>query len=80
MSPSGQEVYAKDEIAEAFATFYEQLYTSKRVNSHSSDNIVSAGSISFQNEELRTALRKMKNGKAKDTAGVVAEMLKYGGE
>ena len=37
-----------------------------------------AAQASSQNE-LSTALAKMKNGKAKDGSGIVAEMLKHGG-
>ena len=76
----GQEIYDKDEIVEVFASFYDHLYASTPTNTTPASDRIVACSISFTIEELRTALKKMKNGDAKDVAGIVADMLKYGGE
>ena len=79
---AGQDQHSKAGISEVFATFYEQLYrsnleplpTDRSVNAHC------AKAEAFTKKDLQTALRKMKSGKAKDSSGIVAEMVKYGGD
>lgn len=72
---------SKEGIAEVFAMFYENLYDSKRPSGlqHSRGD-TSPAAPPFTTEELLRALRRLKNGKAKDCQGIVAEMLKLGGE
>ena len=65
-------IHGFHEIAEGFSTFYEPLY--------SSSLDFSMVSAPFVMEELAAALAKMKAGKAKDTCGIAAKMLKHGGE
>ena len=68
-------------IANIFATFYEELY-SKRDAGRTRDDIgqTSSDDVSdFTEHELMKALKTLKNGKCKDTAGIRAEMLKNTG-
>jgi len=64
-------------IAEVFACFYEDLYRSRSQEHQAEpehvDEHLCIPPITI--EELRTALKRMKKGKAKDKAGIVAEML-----
>lgn len=70
-------------VANVFATFYEYLYKSRFEGpALERDNDAAPGNEPivepFQFDELHAALRTMKNGKAKDQAGLIAEMLKDG--
>ena len=78
----GNELTNKSEIAETFALFYEQLYASRQPHSHGSNGAAANSSRIpyFCDAELNDAMMKMKGGKAKDDAGIVAEMIKHGGE
>ena len=70
---------SKAEIAEVFADFYESLYKSRRPAQPACTHQASSNTASippFTLTELRAALRKMKPGKARDTSGIAAEMLK----
>ena len=70
-------------ITEIFAKFYEELYRSRRETESgagSQDALsVAAGIPKFVLEELETALKRIKSGKARDSKGFIAEMLKAGG-
>ena len=81
---SGVEHCDQDGIVEAFAAFYEHLYachagSTLREGASQSGN-ERLGADNFSMEELTCALRKLKNGKTKDGAGIAAEMLKQGGD
>ena len=68
----------KADIAEVFAQFYEDLYRSK-FNLSKLDVYEHKGSETiapFTINELTAALKQMKGGKACDTTGICAEMLK----
>jgi hypothetical protein len=69
-------------IADIFADFYEELYASKysdEVGAASNDNNHTA-IPPFTRAELDEQLRSLKNGRAKDSSSIIAEMLKQGGE
>ena len=69
-------------IANIFATFYEELY-SRRVteDAYEANGQVEGDSVpAFTENELLKALKSLKNGKCKDTAGIRAEMLKNIGD
>jgi hypothetical protein len=69
-------------IANVFATFYEELY-SRRVteDAYEATGQVEGDNVpAFTENELLKALRSLKNGKCKDTAGIRAEMLKNIGD
>ena len=72
----------KASIVEVFAQFYEDLYRSRRNPASacpgSKLDAVSSGVPKFDAEELESGLRSLKSGKAKDSKGFVAEMLKVG--
>ena len=65
-------------ITNIFATFYEELYAKKESEEicASSEQANSGEVPAFTESELLKALRTLKNGKCKDSAGVRAEMLK----
>ena len=73
----GQTKEDKTSIANVFADFYESLYFSEAgaTDSHTGmEHLQEIEPVSV--EELVGALKGMKRGKAKDEAGVIAEMLK----
>ena len=79
----GNPEYDRKGIADIFADFYEALYT-RRDSAHNNtppatttDNATNIPQ--FTTTELDYALKQLKNNKAKDTAGIIAEMLKKGG-
>ena len=81
-SADGQTQHNRQSIADVFATFYEQLYkdsdkhndTTQTHNENNDDRIPA-----FTAQELGKALGQLKTGKAADSNGIVAEMLKAGG-
>ena len=66
----------KSDIAEVFACFYEELFRSRRTAATEYTQAGTSSVSAFTMEELQTALASMRNGRACDTAGVRAEMLK----
>ena len=78
----GNKATSKASIAEVFATFYEKLYSSCWTEaSRSSQSQLPIGAAPpFTMEDLQAGLCKLKHGKAGDAAGIVAEMVKKGGE
>ena len=73
----GSTKHDKSDIAEVFASFYEDLYRS-RSNTRSADTYklyADKAIFPFTRSELRSALKQMKAGKAKDAAGICAEMV-----
>ena len=83
LDSEGAEVTDAREIADVFATFYEELYKSRMPcagpGSHK-QNLTDFTEKPFTNKEWRDALAAMKNHKAKDEAGIIAEMLKDGSQ
>ena len=74
----------RQSIADVFATFYEDLYrcrptdeTADNTINHSHDHVQDIPPFSF--EEISDAINQLRNGKCKDTTGLIAEMLKAGG-
>jgi hypothetical protein len=67
----------KEDIAEAFACFYEDLYRSRGCVSHSDRYRVSSNIAidPFSLDELHEALKQMKPDKAADAQGICAEMI-----
>ena len=80
MSNAGSEVYERQEIADAFADFYSDLYRdADRVNSvHASETQTRVEDFTW--EEVETAIKMLRNKKAPDNARVCAEMIKYCGD
>ena len=75
----GHDKTDRQTIADIFATFYGKLYAS-RLTLHSSALWDSNAEIQkFSNSELKAAIQGLKNGCARDGAGVFAELIKNGG-
>ena len=81
MDKHGQIQTSRRSIANIFATFYEELYSKHHVEEmHEDTGQVNSDRVpAFTDNELVKALKALKNGKCKDTAGVRAEMLKNTG-
>jgi hypothetical protein len=78
---AGEAKYDRQEIVDVFAQFYEALYA-KRTTATPRERDCSRTSSRIPRitwEEVRAQLATMKNGKAADSAGIVAEMVKVGG-
>ena len=75
---NGTACRSKAEIAEVFVDFYECLYKSRHpaAEAEQVDPAPPPAVPPFALSELRAALRRMKPGKAKDSSGIAAEMLK----
>ena len=82
INAEGSEVTDKLPLANVFAQFYEDLYSStgNAACSHGHVCKLQPTETPFTREELRLALSKMKAGKAKDASGIIAEMLKEASE
>ena len=76
----GQEHSDRQKIADIFATFYEELYSSRTTCQPCFVNEDGDNIPPFTVEELKSELKKLKDKKCRDTSGLVAEMLKCGGE
>ena len=78
LSEDGTTQKHKDDIAEVFACFYEDLYKSTcSGRSEQTYDSSDSGSIEpFTLDELTQALKTMRSGRARDASGIVAEMLK----
>ena len=73
----------RQSIADIFADFYGDLYESKRTGQDTEAWSVggTSGDIPpFSRSELVAEIQGLKTGKAKDTSGVMAEMIKDGGD
>ena len=66
----------QDGIAEVFASFYEKLYTGRKIVK--GPDTARTQLQPFTRKELPDALSRMSKGKAADDSGIVAEMLKQG--
>ena len=78
------EVSSAEEIAKVVEEFYTELYTSyvSQLAPRTQINVINAGSEEIpeiSTEEIRAALKKMKNGKCPGEDRITAEMLKHGG-
>jgi len=87
---SGKDVTKRQSIADVFATFYERLYTEQMQpndadhtdnddETHHDDDDTSVID-DFSDEELQTAITQLRSGRCKDKSGIMAEMIKTGGE
>lgn len=77
---NGELQESRDGIANAFADFYAVLYDGKEDVLPEGLKVNSCTEITpLECEEVRAQLKQMKNNKAQDCAGIVAEMLKAGG-
>ena len=78
----GEQCTDRKTIADIFATFYEELYTSTRSESyrpaqsetHNDDERITIPPFTMQ--ELERELKNLKSGKAGDQKGIIAEMVK----
>jgi len=77
-----KEVTDRQSIADVFADFYDDLYATRhgQTSAHSSDFGDPETIPPFTAGELEEAVRHLRNGRSKDGAGVIAEMIKAGGE
>ena len=66
----------RQSIADIFAEFYEALYTSPN-QLEATDNIYHGTIPDVNMSELDQTFKNMKSNKARDTSGVVVEMLKH---
>ena len=76
VNKEGKEASDVNDIAEAFADFYEALYKESADEVYDyklKDKVAEAPPV--QPEEIRVQLRKMKKGRAADDAGIVSELL-----
>ena len=70
-----------DGICEVFGAFYENLYKGAEGESAASlDELPNGGGLPVSPEEVADVLKKMKNNKTAAEDGLVAEMLKAGGD
>ena len=76
----GQTVTERKSIVDVFAKFYEDLYARRTPTDYGAAVVDEDAQIVFTMAELIDALKRMKNGKAQDDQGVVAEMIKHGSE
>ena len=78
----GHTRHDRKDIADIFADFYEALYSQTEEPNHSMTTIDDHDERPiplFTADELEIALKQLKNGRSKDTSGILAEMLKEGG-
>ena len=76
---NGNQQYSRRVIADIFADFYEQLYSSTQ-ETEQSEGTASVPVDPFTRAELVSAIKSLKSNRCQDTAGIKAEMLKTGGE
>lgn len=65
--------------ADVFADFYASLFCSSLTEKEGSNYTSRSGIPRFTEKELATEIRVLRNKKAKDKAGVTAELLETGG-
>jgi len=78
LTSSGETVCEKNAIAEAFAAFYEDLYRSRiEEEADLNDSANERNPLPpFTLEELTSALKYLKRGKARDDSGIFGEFIK----
>ena len=79
---SGHTQHDRQGIADVFADFYETLFTQTDACKDTpgpTDHDKLQPIAPFTIEELEVAMKGLKNGRSKDTSGILAEMLKDGG-
>ena len=86
---TGRKVHDRQEIADVFADFYENLYARQQTTpnatlhaqrQHDTTDSTTQPIPPFTLDELDKALRQLRNGKTCDTTGIIAEMLKEGND
>ena len=80
VAEDGQEVHERQSIADVFASFYGGLYRDEDKQPMDIENSENETIVEFSLDELRAALKSLKNGKAADENKICAEMLKFGGQ
>ena len=81
---NGVEQHGRQEIVDVFVTFYEELYKRRHIEHQGGeasiqDSAVARASVQpISKVEVKKQAAHMKNGKAADGAGLVAEMIKFG--
>ena len=79
INKDGKECKNKEEIADAFADFYEELYAKEEAYDYClSSEVKEVEAVTPK--EVRKQLILMKKNKAADETGVVAELLREGGD
>jgi len=78
---NGSIEYNRQSIADVFAQFYEDLYSTTKLSNTTGDGfkVISNPIDEFTISELEAAIKSLKRGRAKDSNGIVAEMIKTGG-
>ena len=80
----GEIQYDRQEIVDVFASFYETLYAKRGAGAERSQLRPNTSSnhqiLAITGQEVEKQLMSMKNGKAADSVGIVAEMVKVGGK
>ena len=82
---TGESVTDWQEIADVFASFYSYLYGCRNhedqphTPTHTAENTSKDAIPLFTPEELDRAISQLRNGRCRDTTGLIAEMLKTGG-
>ena len=81
LDASGKECTDRQGIADIFAAFYEQLYSSRLGPADAPFGLGDNNTPipPFSRSELTKELNGLKNGKTRDGQGVFAELLKFGG-
>ena len=77
----GEVQYDRQEIVDVFASSYETLYAKRVADPSQSRTKKSSNYVipPITTQEVEKQLMSMKNGKAADVVGIVAEMVKVGG-
>ena len=79
----GKTTTDRQSIADVFATFYEDLYRCRTTDDTTADATTQNSDQPydiqpFSTEEVNIAINQLRNGRCKDTTGLIAEMLKAG--
>ena len=80
VTKDGREVHERQSIADVFASFYGELYGDEDRRPIRVENSRDDAIVDLSLDELKFALKLLKNGKAADENRICAEMLKFGGE
>ena len=78
---AGATITDRQDIADVFASFYADLYR-RRHHDDQSPTTTNADDDTIQpftEQELDKAISQLRNGRCRDTTGLIAEMLKEGG-
>ena len=82
----GTDQYGRQAIVDVFAKFYEELYRKRQIEHSGGEASIQAPTTRYANikpiskSEVKKQASQMKNDKAADGTGIVAEMIKFGGD